>query len=624
MRIGGARPGNPEGISLRGAARRREAFKRLPIRPRPMLEESTLGYFRRIALSNGHDSPRQLWSSLLCSGVTADHLLRTTLKLPRLVEATLSGPFPSYTRMSRETWLALRVDDFNHTELRWCPLCLAKSEYLRREWEIKLNCVCIRHSTILQDQCAECGERQPVTRGVIGRCRCGARLASAVVVRASTSLTELHRGLLQTTVSEPTHAWSALSPIQVTRLAKYFGSFALPQMPMRPGQISSLHRLNNALLIMNATASLLDEWPRRFYELLERLRDANRNSRRLGTVYGRLYRSIYHDLPDHGYHFLRTAFEAYLNDRWPGLLAKRNRRLRATTVTHHRMLPLRSLARITNASRATIKHLATVGTIDGTAINHKSGRTSWAFPQKAVAVAAERIADSMTLLEARKALGLTKRRVRELIDCWVVRAWVNPTRNNSATWSLSRKDVRAVLEMGSRTGHPKSDSDRLSVGLRQVLQTWQLRNGEFPSLVKAIRSGKLRFSRCPKMGSGIGYGRLDITELRLWISSHRALSRTTLSIDQAAIILGLKQQATYDLVRRGLLESVISTQVQERGRRITLDAIGNFKSHYVAIVEIARARGVGIRRLLKELPVAPVCGPCIDGARQYFCRRSDI
>jgi hypothetical protein len=393
---------------------------------------------------------------------------------------------------------------------------------------------------------------------------------------------------------------------------------------MRPGQISSLHRLNNALLIMNATASLLDEWPRRFHELLERLRDAKRDSKRLGIVYGRLYRSIYHDLPDHGYHFLRTAFEAYLNERWPGILAKRNRRLRAITVAQHQMLPLGALARITKSSKATIKHLAAAGAVDGTAINHKSGRTSWAFPQGAVAVTIERISDSMTLLEARRTLGLTKSRLHELIDAGLIRAWVNPRRRKSAIWALSRKDIRAVLEMGVVAAVPESCSDGQGIALRQVLQTWQLRKGEFPSLIQAIWSERLSFNRFAPTSNGIGNGCLIATDLRSWIASIRADSRMTVSIDQAAAMLGLKQQVVYELARGKFLATEICQTGDLPGRRVTQSAIADFQRDYVALTSLARDLGVSVRRTLNEIATPPACGPRVDGTRQYFYRRSEL
>jgi len=84
------------------------------------------------------------------------------------------------------------------------------------------------------------------------------------------------------------------------------------------------------------------------------------------------------------------------------------------------------------------------------------------------------------------------------------------------------------------------------------------------------------------------------------------------------------QQVAYELVRSGLLHSVVSVDGRQRGRRVTLQAIDEFRCRYVALTDLARSRGVGVRRMLGDLSARPIFGPRINGARQYFYRRSDI
>jgi hypothetical protein len=259
------------------------------------------------------------------------------------------------------------------------------------------------------------------------------------------------------------------------------------------------------------------------------------------------------------------------------------------------------LMAMTLLEKSSIKRLATAGAIDGAAIRHPSGRTTWAFPVTAVKQAKERLADTVNFKQARKILDVSKRRVGELIDAGLVRAWINPKDVHAAAWSISRKDAYALANAGKRTPGSDVDGHRRFVALRQVLKFWQLKTGEFPRIVSAIQSGVLACTRDSNTTAGLGGVFVDAVEIRGWIRATRSTSEELLSIDQAATRLGFKQQVAYELVRSGLLHSVISEGGTHRGRRVTPRAINEFRHRYVALTEIARSRGVGVRRALGEL-----------------------
>ena len=69
----------------------------------------------------------------------------------------------------------------------------------------------------------------------------------------------------------------------------------------------------------------------------------------------------------------------------------------------------------------------------------------------------------------------------------------------------------------------------------------------------------------------------------------------------------------------------LSTQLDGSGVRRVLPAdIESFEQTYVSLAELARGSGVSSIAMLRKLRVRPVCGPTIDGSRQYFFRRSDV
>lgn len=76
----------------------------------------------------------------------------------------------------------------------------------------------------------------------------------------------------------------------------------------------------------------------------------------------------------------------------------------------------------------------------------------------------------------------------------------------------------------------------------------------------------------------------------------------------------------YALVHSGL----IRTDRLQKPIQIGRDALESFQQEYVSLAELAGGRRTSPRRLLLELDLVPVCGPTVDGCRQYFFRRLDV
>ena len=214
--------------------------------------------------------------------------------------------------------------------------------------------------------------------------------------------------------------------------------------------------------------------------------------------------------------------------------------------------------------------------------------------------------------------------MRELIDAGVLRAWVNRPTQSAAAWSISRQDVNTLLEIGKSKCERTTKNPEIDIQLGQILKTWRLRSGEFPSLLAALQADTL-WSAWPTRRSKELRSLIVVpSEVKAWLKATRLKDVSPLSIDEAAAKLKIKQQVAYELVRRGLLTSVIDKTGSLRGNRITPSALEEFRSHYVPLTEVARCRCMGVRRALAEIPVRPACGPMVDGTRQYFYLRAEV
>lgn len=594
---------------------------RAPLRPRPHAGESAYGYLIRAAEANGFESPRQFWRAIKRESWDSVRLLRLALRLSRHELESLLGRYPSYTGIRFES-AGIDPGDLNCRSMRWCPSCLAESRYLRAEWSIKLCCACGRHETLLRDRCPRCGQPQLLERADLSRCACGWKFDGGLAAPASSCLADLHKMLVEK--RSPFGGELTLKQSEWVRLVKRLGQLRSVSVRLRTGQMAGLRHLERAIKVADATAYVLAEWPTHFRDMLDSWRDNAPQAAGIGSAFGRVCRVLYRELSSPCFQFLRIAFEDYLHDNWFGLLGRRHRRLSRSTTANHPCKPARSIAEQAGTSKAVVRRLARAGVILGRESCQASGRVTWAIPEAEASRVSSCVEDRLNLRDAAYLLGLSRPRVRELIDAGLLQAWVKRSNAGASTWWLSRTSANELIDIWSCATDVGDGSDAIYVSLGSVLRTWQLQGDEFPALIRAIRAMELTAVRATSGRTGISALLLNANRAQAWLDRHRCSQSDWVSIDVAAGRLGLKQQVAYDIVARGLLPALEMGEGARRGRRVHPDGIQRFRNSYVALSEIAHVRGTSPRALRSTISATPVCGPAIDGARQYFYRRVDV
>lgn len=588
----------------------------LPVRPRPYKDEATLGYLIRAAEANGFRSPRQLHSALR-GGNDGDLFedLCARVRLSPQERSHLFGAAPCYWAATRSGGEPMHLD-INHSQMRWCPLCISESSYLRGSWILKLSVVCARHKAMLCDCCYHCGEPQRLERSAISRCPCGARLDACAVPVAPMLLVRLQEAMSSSLFGgDRPDNLPILEFAEWRRLVRYIGQFTEHPWPRCPGRIAALHRLDVASLVMLGTARLLDQWPKNFNALLDSFQNREVAMLSIRRAFGRLYRVLYVDLRDACFQFLRSAFENYLHDNWWGVVCERNRLFKPDTVASHPRLTVRQAALQAGTAPSVVRHLLQTTSIPAIEAMLPSGRKARSIHQDDVSRIAAIASEGVTLEEAASMLRLPKRRVRELIAGRVITPSISRRDLKTASWLIPK---RQIDELSNLPGEAKCCVSRVSVG--QVMKYWRLREGECCRLVLALRD-RVLVPTSQSIAGPLGEVQLEANEVREWLSAERVGSSDGLSVDQAAGILGIKQQTAYDLVRRGLLRVTVSRSL---GRRVSPAAIQDFQRTYIALVELARMHGRSPKYILMRIEIRPVCGPTVDGVRQYFFRRTDI
>jgi DNA-binding transcriptional MerR regulator len=584
----------------------------LPVRPRPIQGEATIGFLMRVAKANGYERLRPLQKAVK----TFDGLCQA-LSLSMTERNALFGPCSSYWGRS-ELSKGLTVADFNHSLIRWCPLCLRESSYLRGQWMLKISCVCSQHSVWLHDRCSGCGAYQRLERADFEQCACGVWLAEAQhVENATQSIVRLSQ-TAEAAIEAKTAllGFPSISVQEWLRLISYLGQFSETYQPSKPGKIAKLHQLDTAIALMSNVSRILEHWPENFHTLLAAIQRQSMAKVSIRDTFGSLYHVLYRDLPGRCFQFLRDEFECYLHQHWPGMVCKRNRVFKPETVAKHPRVTLKQAAKKAGVAESTVRHFIRAGLITGDQIELPSGRKMCSIDEHSLAQIAVLAKECVTLGQAAKQLALPECRVRVLILGGFLKPLVSRAQDNAATWLIPKQQMQRLFFTGTEpsTGQP-------TIIVRHILKYWHLREGEWIDLVQSLSEQQL--VSVGKLAEPVPLGNimLDERKVRQWLLEKRYASGATISVDEAAQRLRLKQQVVYDLVKLGLLATI---QDNLPGRRVTQASLEDFRTHYISLAEYARSLNRAPRWLLQTLPVKPISGPMIDGSRQYFFRRSDV
>lgn len=592
------------------------AYFTLPVRPRPIDGEATLGFLMRVARANGYESLRQLGNTFgsfegLCQALGL-------LTEERLI---LFGPPPSFWGSS-ELSDELAVSDFNHSQLRWCALCLHESAHIRGSWLLKISCICSRHAVQLQDRCPSCGSVQRLDRVNFEQCDCGAWLAGTqgqeVAHDLLVCLSQAVEAAIAGTSALP--SFPTLSLPEWLRLISYLGQFSETCQPSKPGKLGNMHQLGTAFALMLQASWLLDNWPKNFHALLTAIQCQAgvevKNNTRIRDTFGTLYHVLYTDLSDPCFQFLRDEFERYLHKHWSGVVNKRHRAFKPETIARHPRVTLKQAAKKAGVALSTVRHFVRAEVIAGNQMELPSGRKMRSVDEQSLAQIAVLAKSCITLDQAAKQLALPECRVRELISAGILKPLVSRNLGNAATWLIPRQQVERLFFVGTEASHLPP-----TISVRHLLKHWHLRDGELIALVQALLEHQFELVGKPTESVPLGNILLDEQKARQWLVEKRFVGGASISVDEAAHRLGVKQQVAYDLVKLGLLSTV---QDDLPGRRVTQASLEAFQSTYISLAEYARLLKRAPRWLLQTLPVQPVSGPMIDGSRQYFFRRTDL
>jgi hypothetical protein len=583
--------------------------------PMPLSDEGLNGFLLKLAAGNKLTAINKLWNGgkfSLAALMVSLGLQENTAGLQRL--------FRQRDNVGNRPLWNLRTS-------RYCPDCLREQSYWRQEWELSLMTVCHRHGGTLVEVCAACDHTLTWRRSALLSCTCGHDLCRATTKQADekeSRLAQILANKLHGEDSDITYLQS-LDLKQLHFLIITLGVYANPaaRLALREQKIDSL---NEAQSLVNTASDVLLNWPKGFYQMLDRIQKSysTDESARLGQRFGRFYSYLYdhHKGPEFG--FLLHAFENYLEKNWRHALAGRNKRLSGRLRNKHIWVPASTIAKELGAGLKQITSLIENGEIESSQVRTTKGRTVLCINRQQLDLIRGLLKDRIDLKMAAGLLGVQETRVRQLLEHHLLGRVISPKENGSGRWRISRSALEQILILGSDLPDWHSSESLGKNGLGHALRYWLHKPYLFPRLIIAVIKEEILPTAIDKSKPGLRAWVFDSTGLRQWVSDQiRGKRNGALAIPEAAKYLKIKQEVAYHLVKAGFLETII--EQDSLIRLIDLAGLEEFKRTYVLGAELSRQLKISPKHLsdvLKKENVLPISGNWIDGGRQNIYRRN--
>jgi hypothetical protein len=627
---------------------------RLLVTPRPQPLEGPLGYLLRAADANGY--PKLQWLARLAG---LHHIDPFEPPPDGKLEAVLNLPTGSLDHLFYPTL----PDKQGGTRVRFgtgnvrrsaigvkrspvCPHCLAEAGYARMAWDLSVIPVCPRHGSRLIDMCPDCGKPFTWSRAKLCTCSCGRDLRTISAPRAGDAAVALGNAVLKKAGLSDRDVealpfppeFDAMGLAEAVDLVTFLGAWAVGR-GIGTGRRLVAHLGHSARhTMLDSAARVLKEWPEGFYALLDNVRaNTGEKATRTGlhNEFGSLVPTLYHPdfllfentprliLPAQ---FVRTEFETYIEKHWTGGFVRRgNTRLGRGDVMEPQHLPLAEAARQLGMHPSVVRRFIDSGHL-AAVTRPMNKRCLILVDRDSLAAFHVTSADLLDLKGALGVAGLSKTPFLNLVKVGLVRAARGPAADGSHVWQFRKSEIERFISrvFSHVSGEEVTDP---GVSFEDALRSVTWHGFKVGDLVSEVLAGNLPILRLNPSERGLAQCCFAQPDLDALISRRHPPRAGSVTIPEAAKMLGLNGEATYDLVDRNLLRTAAAATQGRAHLLVPLDAIEAFRGTYIGAAKLAKELGSSPRHVvaaLEDLHVTPITGPRIDQGRQYFYLRGQI
>lgn len=577
--------------------------------------EGPNGFILRLANANGLDI-----SALKALGIFFDiAVLKDFCCLPT---EPLNHPLTSFaTRLARQ-W-----DEYpqlwNFGRCRCCPLCLREGEYWRVGWEHLLFDVCPGHGCWLIDLCDHCGSAISWRRQDLLRCDCGHHYASSKVSDAPDASILLASDLKWKFVDQETACkllpMQGLSLEQSIRLIRLLGTYGQSQVGRLPQKIMNLGSMDVSWQVSSTAAEIFSCWPENFEHMLHGMLDRSSGTagQRFPARFGFFYALLYRRFGDAEFVQLRHAFENFVATHWHGPIARRNTRLSQALLERAIWIPANHARRQLQVSTSRLAELVRSGVLVGKERLSEAGRRFLVVRKDSMQSLCPTLKEEIDLSTACEVLGLTRARLRSALPRLFPEA--RKIEGDANRWAISRVDVNNLSRICEAPVIAQPGAGQVSMD--HILRFWCCSEAEVATLLVNLRNGVLK--PLGRLGRGVGLSHLVFLEVqvRQMVDLGRGTSSDKWTIPEVAVMLGIKQEVAYFLVRNELLASRSEVIGRRETAMVSREGLDAFRTRYVFARDLAKLHKTSSRSLqsrLAEINIQPVLSATSGACRQVF------
>lgn len=517
--------------------------------------------------------------------------------------------------LAKPSWLGKAAGDSVASpglgRARWCLACLRKQAPLwRAEWG-RGPALCVEHRCWLEDTCPGCRKQAAWRTLRFLSCRCGASLLSP----SGNAWSDDVSALLTADVAPSSEEWSHLPIESRWRVAELLGALDRHGLLGKPLKRASAASVDVERQLITAGAALMLGAPSTITDLLDRIQsrlEPSGRARLVGEAFPGLLPMLRKRLDRHGRDWLMRHLTSFVQASlevgapvvWRSRTTASASGAKAVAVSLG-MRPERVGSLAIDLGVSPVKRITS------------SGRRMIVVAPSAIERLRASRADASSMSAAADRFGLSPRRLEALAQAGCIAR---------LRAGVSGASVAAFVARVAERARPLNDADATStLTVTQVMRLF-VPVSRTVDFVDELLDGSIAVvatSTCP-----VGF-----RDLRVRRDAARAVLERPrspaglLSIPEAAVALGLKQQVTYHLVRRGLLPSTRQHVGRRVARFVSPGDLRRFSAMFQPLVSLASSAGIGSRAALAWANAAGLkvaSGPTVDGGRQYIVRIATV
>lgn len=612
---------------------------RLLRRPAPYQNESLKGYLCRVAETNGYDSPYWLLEFANCSPWLAtrkqslqrlSHLFGV---LPQQLSYRCYWPCdgkPTEYQFGQTHVLRHMI---NLTRPRICPHCLSEGKFRRQIWDMSVIACCPDHGTALIDYCPTCLAGFQWQHAKVEECfTCGQRLSQIKTSQAPTDALELTTYISRRVFGYPKAAstFMYLDQVELQEIMSaitFIGSHACGRGSGQGLQLATRLSAGATLRVVSEAAKILKNWPEGFYELLDRIKNAEppvRPGVGLLNDFGPLYETITKTLRSRQYKFLQTVFFEYLRTHWDGgFLSPKNHR--TGVYASKRFMTRAQATNLLGARPETVSRLIKARRLK--AVQRPMGqRTLTLVDRESILHHQLTVQDHVTFTQLCHYLGLSEKPVRELIARGHVVPVAGISTNASRPLVYSIEEVLRLLGSIPCAGTIIAKRD-CHVSFRHSCRKLSAIGMSVADAVELILCKRLVPAGLDTDQNGFSQCLFNPQIIDQLVNKSPIAPPGWLTVPAAATSMRLKQEVVYKLVNNGHLKAVSKIRRGRQVRLISQAEIDRFQRKYTQTTSLAKTLETSPKQAIlkfRKQGILPAIGPQTDGNRQTFFERSKL